>query len=133
MVTSRKVISLLAVLGMAVLLPACGSGGGSAASTSTAASSPTVTPSTADATSSSAPTSIADWEALWKKQRDAVVKRIKDNGWGKSADGTKITGPEGFSVDLTKCPAGWSDTEGLTDTSIKIGFPVSLSGPAGGA
>jgi len=127
---------MLAVLGMAVVLPACGGDDdGAAAPTTTAASSPTAAPSTAAPTSGSGPTptSIAEWESLWKKQRDAVVKRIKDNGWGKSADGTKITGPEGFSIDLTKCPAGWSDVEGLTDTSIKIGFPVSLSGPAGGA
>ena len=33
------------------------------------------------------PTSMDEWEALWAKQRDAIVKRIKDNKWGKSADG----------------------------------------------
>ena len=69
-----------------------------------------------------------EWEALWAKQRDAVVKRIKDNKWGKSADGKTVTGPEGFTIDLTKCPAGWSDTEGLTDTSIKIGQAIAQSG-----
>src|SRR5690349_21979480 len=31
-------------------------------------------------------------------------------------------------MDLTKCAAGWSDTEGLTDTTIKIGQTISLSG-----
>ena len=36
-----------------------------------------------------------------------------------------MTGPEGFTIDLTKCPAGWTDTEGLTDTSIKIGQSTS--------
>ncbi|MEZ5409084.1 MAG: hypothetical protein R2761_13725 [Acidimicrobiales bacterium] len=25
---------------------------------------------------------IADWEALWETERAAVVKNIKDNGWG---------------------------------------------------
>jgi branched-chain amino acid transport system substrate-binding protein len=76
------------------------------------------------------PTSMEGWEALWASQRAAIVKRIKDNKWGKSADGKTITGPEGFKVDLTKCPAGWSDTEGLTDTDIKIGQTLPQSGPA---
>ena len=40
------------------------------------------------------PTSIDAWEALWAEQRDAIVKRIKDNKWGKSADGKNVTGPE---------------------------------------
>jgi branched-chain amino acid transport system substrate-binding protein len=123
----------VAALGIAVLLPACGSDHkGTAAPTTTTATSTTVVASTTgtSGTPAPAPTSISEWEALWKKQRDAVVKRIKDNGWGKSADGTKLTGPEGFSIDLTKCPSGWSDTEGLTDTSIKIGYALPQSGPA---
>ena len=74
------------------------------------------------------PTSMDEWEALWAQQRAAIVKRIKDNGWGKSADGKTVTGPEGFTIDLSKCPAGWSDTEGLTDTSIKVGLAVAQSG-----
>ena len=74
------------------------------------------------------PASIEDWEKLWADERAAVVKRIKDNKWGKSADGKTLTGPEGFTVDLTKCVAGWSDTEGITDAKIKIGAPVALSG-----
>ena len=84
------------------------------------------------ATSSTAPpkepASMAEWEALWTEQRAEVVKRIKDNKWGKSADGRTVTGPEGFTIDLTKCPAGWSDTEGLSDTEVKIGHPTALSG-----
>ena len=75
-----------------------------------------------------APTSMDAWEALWTEERAAVVKEIKDNKWGKSADGKTVTGPEGFTIDLSKCPAGWSDTEGLTDTSIKIGHTTALSG-----
>jgi len=72
---------------------------------------------------------MAEWEALWKKQRDAVVKKINDNDWGKSADGRTLTGPEGFSIDLSKCSEGWSDTEGLTDTTIKYGMVAAQSGP----
>lgn len=73
------------------------------------------------ATTTTLPQSLEQWEALADQQRAAIVARIEDNGWGKSPDGTTVTGPEGFTIDLTTCPAGWSETEGLTDTTIKIG------------
>ncbi len=76
------------------------------------------------------PASIEEWEALWATERAAIVKRIKDEGWGKSADGKTLTGPEGFTIDLGACAEGWSDTEGITDTAIKIGQAIPLSGPA---
>ena len=66
----------------------------------------------------------------WKTQREAVVKKIKDNKWGVSADGRTLTGPEGFTVDLSACAAGWSETEGLTDPTIKIGQTLPQSGTA---
>jgi branched-chain amino acid transport system substrate-binding protein len=118
---------------LAMLAAACGSSnkntstattevGGSAAVSTTAGGATTST------TAGPTPTSISEWEALWTKQRDAVVKRIKDNKWGKSADGKTLTGPGGWTVDLSKCPASWSDTEGVTDTTIKIGQAIPLSG-----
>ena len=38
-----------------------------------------------------------EWEALWKKEREAIVKRIKDNKWGLQPDGKTVLGPEGFT------------------------------------
>jgi branched-chain amino acid transport system substrate-binding protein len=84
-------------------------------------------------TTTKEPASMAEWEKLWSDERAAMVKRIKDNKWGKSADGRTLTGPEGFTVDLSKCAPGWSDTEGLTDTQIKIGGATALSGTAADA
>ena len=75
------------------------------------------------------PTTMDDWEKLWADQRAAIVKRIKDNQWGVSADGKTLTGPEGFKVDLSACASGWSSTEGLTDTEIKLGQTIAESGP----
>ncbi|MFN0089616.1 MAG: ABC transporter substrate-binding protein [Acidimicrobiales bacterium] len=40
----------------------------------------------------------------------------------------KLTGPAGFSVDLSKCPAKWDDKTGLTDTEIRIGASMAQSG-----
>lgn len=74
------------------------------------------------------PATMAEWEALWAEERAAIVARIAENGWGTSADGTTLTGPEGYEVDLTACPPEWSDTAGLTDTEIKLGWPAPLSG-----
>lgn len=76
------------------------------------------------------PTSMEEWESLWADEREAIVERIKENDWGISADGTKVTGPEGFTIDLTQCPTGWTNTEGLSDTEIRIGQTLPLSGPA---
>jgi ABC-type branched-subunit amino acid transport system substrate-binding protein len=131
----RRIGALVA--GLAVTIAACGS-----SKSSTGAGSTTIGPSTTGgatttaqaattspaASPAKAPASMAEWEALWKTQREAIVKRIKDNKWGLSADGKTITGPEGFTIDVTKCASGWSNTEGLSDTEIKIGQAIAQSG-----
>jgi hypothetical protein len=133
-----------AVLGLSLVAVACGSSdnsGGTATGNSIdqgiaqgvnqalgGGSTPTSTGGSATTTTIKQPTSMDEWEALWAQQRADIVKKIKDNHWGKSADGKTVTGPEGFSIDLSKCAAGWSDTEGLTDTQIKIGQAIPLSG-----
>ena len=86
------------------------------------------TGSTAATKPAAMPTSMEEWEALWADERAAIVKKIKDNKWGLSADGATITGPEGFTIDVSKCAAGWSNTEGISDTEVKIGSPTALSG-----
>jgi hypothetical protein len=78
-----------------------------------------------------APKTMEEWEALWKTEREAIVKKIVDNGWGLQADGKTVLGPDGFRVDLSACGAGWSNTEGLTDTEIKLGASSAASGTAG--
>jgi len=133
----RKSIGAAAVA-LGLVAAGCGSSSGDDAgeakaegATTTAAAAATTT-AAAQATTTTAfvePKTMDEWEKLWKTQRDAVVKKIKDAG-GKSADGKKATGPGGYSIDLTKCPAGWSDTEGLTDTEIKIGQTLPQSGVA---
>jgi len=135
------------LIGLALVAAACGGddSGGSGGSTSdntvdagvkagvqTALGGGTETTASGSAAATTAvqpqPTSIDAWEALWATQRAAIVKRITENKWGRSADGKTLTGPEGFTIDLSKCPAGWSDTEGLTDTSIKVGMSIAQSG-----
>ncbi|MGD9752420.1 MAG: ABC transporter substrate-binding protein [Acidimicrobiia bacterium] len=74
------------------------------------------------------PTSMEEWEELWAAEREATVERIKENGWGLQADGTTVLGPDGFKIDLTQCASGWNNTEGLTDTEIKLGSAAPASG-----
>jgi len=125
----------MAVSGLALVAAACGgddssdaasttAGGGATSSTAPTTTAAGTTPTTVGAQ----PASLAEWEALWSKERAAIVKRIKDNKWGRSADGKTLTGPEGWTVDLSKCPTDWSDTEGVSDTTIKIGATMPLSG-----
>jgi ABC-type branched-subunit amino acid transport system substrate-binding protein len=133
----RRVGIVASLVSLALVAAACGGGdGGEAGTATTAGATASTSASTATTASSGAattaaagqPGSIAEWEALWATERAAIIKRIKDNKWGKSADGKTLTGPEGWTVDLSKCPAGWSDTEGVSDTTIKIGSSISLSG-----
>ena len=74
------------------------------------------------------PTTMAEWDTLWKSQREAVINKIKAGKYGISADGKSALMSEGYTVDLSKCPSGWNNKEGLSDTEIKIGHNTVLSG-----
>ncbi|MEZ5263913.1 MAG: ABC transporter substrate-binding protein [Acidimicrobiales bacterium] len=74
------------------------------------------------------PTTLEDWEALWEEERAAVVEKIKDGGYGIAADGKSALISDGYTIDLSACASGWSDTEGLSDTEIKIGHTTAQSG-----
>lgn len=132
---ARPVIALAVALGLALVAAGCGASnsGGSASGTSASSDSSATSTSSTTAAAGNAlarPTSLEAWEALWQKERAAIVKTITDNKYGKSTDGKKVTGPAGFGIDLSKCPAGWSDTEGVSDTTIKIGSTNFFSGAA---
>jgi branched-chain amino acid transport system substrate-binding protein len=130
----------VALLGAALVAGACGGddgGGGEAAQTdntidksinSALQNQSDTTTAGSKAPVGDEPKSMEEWEALWAEERAAIVARIKENGWGLSADGTTITGPEGFEVDVTECAAGWTNTEGLTDTTFKVGQSLAQSG-----
>ncbi len=136
----RALLALLAVF--AIVVAACGSSGDD---TATAASdkgltgtkdevkdalNTTTTASGASTTAapSAKPTSIEEWEALWATEREAIVKTTTDNGWGWDQTANKVTGPGGFSVDLSTCPAGWDPNGGLENGVINIGQTIAQSG-----
>ena len=72
------------------------------------------------------PATMEEWEALWETQRQAIVDEIVDGGYGVDDNGV-LTGPGGFEVDLSTCPAEWNETQGIGDT-IKIGYSNTQSG-----
>ncbi|MGD9754507.1 MAG: ABC transporter substrate-binding protein [Acidimicrobiia bacterium] len=139
-------VSAVALVGLSLIAAACGGDDGGSGDTTAQTVDQGVksgidsalqsTTSAADGSTAStepakeAPTSMEGWEALWEEERAAMLEKISSNGWGVSADGTTATGPEGFTIDLSACPAGWSNTDGLTDTEIKIGQTIPLSGAA---
>lgn len=71
---------------------------------------------------------MEEWESLWAEERAAVVALIEENGWGWDRDANVVTGPGGFEVDLSACPAGWDPYEGLGDGEILIGQTIVQSG-----
>ncbi len=114
-------------VGFALVAAACGGGSSDEASNVIGVDKSDLS-ATATTQAIKQPTTMDEWEKLWETERAAMVKAIKDNKYGKSADGKTVAGANGMAVDLSKCPAGWSDTEGITDTSIKIGQSIAQSG-----
>ena len=123
-----------AFLGLALVAAGCGGsdGGSATGATVDAGVQQAVQQAAGGSTTSTSiqehPDSMEAWETLWEEERAAIVQEITQNGWGKSADGTKVTGPDGFTIDLSACATGWSDTEGVSSTEVKIGQAIPLSG-----
>ncbi|MFN0090096.1 MAG: ABC transporter substrate-binding protein [Acidimicrobiales bacterium] len=46
--------------------------------------------------------------------------------WG--VNGKTVTGPGGYTIDLSKCPANWKDNEGVTETEIRLAHSFAFSG-----
>ncbi|MFN0090921.1 MAG: ABC transporter substrate-binding protein [Acidimicrobiales bacterium] len=107
--TARSAVLALAV---AVAGGACGSDADDSAGQTTAA--PAAQPGAAPASGAAVnlPNTVAGADpAAWK------------------TEGKKVTGPSGFTLDLSKCPANWKDTAGITDTEIRLAASTALSGP----
>ena len=64
---------------------------------------------------------------LWEEERAATIEKIKDGGYGISADGKSALISDGYTVDLTKCTAGWSNTQGIENGTLKISQAIALS------
>ena len=64
-------------------------------------------------------------------RRDAAVAMLTagieagDYGIG---DDNVLRGPGGFEIDMSTCPADWSDTAGITDTEVRVGHTTAQSG-----
>lgn len=71
--------------------------------------------------------SIAALEARWAQQRQVIVDRIVEGGFGR--DGDLVTGPGGMQIDLSNCPSGWSDTAGIENGVINLLHTTAQSGP----
>ncbi len=69
---------------------------------------------------------LAELEAQWAEARASIVAEITAAGYG--VDGDTVTGPGGMSIDLSACPADWSDTAGIADGQITIGHTTAQSG-----
>jgi|GEM_PF-130981 len=75
-------------------------------------------------------TNIAALEALWASARADIVQEITAAGYGVGADNV-LRGPAGFEVDLDNCPAGWSNTAGVSNGTVRVSQTMAMSGSLG--
>ena len=68
-----------------------------------------------------------DMEFLTAEDQIALITAKVDGGeWG--LDGDILTGPEGYTIDLSECPSNWSNTGGLSEDTIELGQSMAQSG-----
>ena len=53
--------------------------------------------------------------------------KIESGEYGVGDDNV-LRGPGGFEIDMSTCPADWSDTTGITDSEVRIGHTTAQSG-----
>ncbi len=58
---------------------------------------------------------------------DELTRQIRAGNYGIGEDNV-LRGPAGFRINLDDCPSGWSDTTGITDAEIRIGYSLAQSG-----
>ncbi|MDG2233617.1 MAG: ABC transporter substrate-binding protein [Ilumatobacter sp.] len=58
---------------------------------------------------------------------DMLAAGLEAGDYGLGDDGI-LRGPAGFEIDMSTCPADWSDTAGITDSEIRIGHTTAQSG-----
>ena len=125
---TRRSAVVAVTVGFGLVAAACGGGGGDDSSTVIGVNKDDIGASATTAVAIKEPTTMEEWEKLWEKERAAVVAKIKADKSGISADGKSVQVAPGYTVDLSKCSAGWNNTEGLTDTTIKVGQSIAQSG-----
>ena len=142
MTSYRRIRWIAALLAVAVVAGACGSNANNAGTKADGgiidqgqqqAVQSLVENTTTTAAGGTAPakvTSMDDYDKLWASQRAAIVAKAKANGWAWDQAANKVTGPGGFSVDLSKCASGWDPYQGLDNGTIKIGQTMAFSGVA---
>ena len=126
-----KLLSLLAAL--ALVTAACTGGGEEEGAEETEESTEQLNSETAEAEDTTTTTvapeitiTIDELEAQWATARAAVVERLSAEEFGLGEDNI-LRGPGGFELDLSACPAGWSDTAGIEE-NIVIGLTAPQSG-----
>ena len=58
---------------------------------------------------------------------DELTAGIESGDYGVGDDGI-LRGPSGFEIDISECPADWSNSTGITDSQVRIGHTTAQSG-----
>ncbi|MFV0259715.1 MAG: ABC transporter substrate-binding protein, partial [Acidimicrobiales bacterium] len=136
----KRMFRLLSVLlALAMLAAACGGGdsssesedGGGGGVNNDAASDAMGSGDSSSSTETTEPfvepATFEEYEALWETDRQAIIDELNSGDYGVGDDNI-LRGPGNFEIDLNNCPSDWSDTEGVTDTTVTMALTTALSG-----
>ncbi len=104
------------VASTAMVLAGCGSssGGGGGGKTGASGSPPKVGPTTAAA----------------NQYGPAIPTSDQAGKYGQTSNKDIYEGAGGYKLDISKCPSGWSNTQGISKTAIQLYATAPLSGAA---
>ena len=133
--TKRRLWRLLALLfAFSLVAAACGGGDDDSADEPEVTASPTTAAPVEEEAMDEGPDldpglqAIFDDNASRRAETVAMLTEgINSGEFGEDANGV-LRGPAGFEIDLSECPADWSNTSGITDAEIRIGHTTAQSG-----
>ena len=101
------------VASTAMVLAGCGSSSGGGGKTGASGSPPKVGPSTAAA----------------NQYGPAIPVSDQAGKYGQTSNKDIYEGAGGYKLDISSCPSGWSNTQGISRTAIKLYATAPLTGP----
>ncbi|MEO2138594.1 MAG: hypothetical protein ABGW68_00855, partial [Gammaproteobacteria bacterium] len=68
-------------------------------------------------------------EAAYNRQLmiDEITEKVNAGEWGVGDDNV-LRGPTGYEIDLNGCPGDWSNTQGVSDSELRLGHTLVQSG-----
>jgi branched-chain amino acid transport system substrate-binding protein len=111
------------VAGTAMVLAGCGSSGGSASASGGSGGGGGKTGA------SGSPPKVGPTTAAANQYGPAIPVSDQAGKYGQTSNKDIYEGAGGYKLDISKCPSGWSNTQGISNTAIQLYGTAPLSGP----